>query len=396
MAAKPITANADRDTYAAYLDAAWGLKNYWYPALFSHELPEGGVKGVEIAGSPILLRRAKGKAYALSDQCVHRGVKLSMKPTCLTEDTVSCWYHGFTYDLNDGKLVSIVAAPDDPLIGKVRLRTFPVEEFKGIIFVFVGDVNHASTPLAHDLPFRPPMDAEFRAPHPLDENTVILGIHRTVNANWRLAVENGFDPGHVLIHRDNILILASGRSMALGYRPINDQAIKAFEADGAPKGLMNMYGSGNYEAVVSNERLNFHNTARSEFKFTGVRTSMFLPGVLMVENFPQPQVSQYEWYVPLDDKRHEYWQVLAAWCKTKEEREAFEFRYKHYYEPVVLRDFNDHDMYARQAMQAFYDNGGWDNEALCTLDTVIVGWRQMVARHARGIQKGPHARGDHA
>jgi hypothetical protein len=52
MAAKPITANADRDTYAAYLDAAWGLKNYWYPALFSHELPEGGVKGVEIAGSP--------------------------------------------------------------------------------------------------------------------------------------------------------------------------------------------------------------------------------------------------------------------------------------------------------------------------------------------------------
>ncbi len=391
MAATAFTVNADRATYAAYLDAAWGLKNYWYPALFSHELEEGGVKGVTISGAPILLRRAKGKAYALSDQCVHRGVKLSLKPTCLTDDTVSCWYHGFTYDLNDGKLVSIVAAPDDPLIGKVRLRTFPVEEFKGIIFVFVGDLDHAPPPLAHDLPFRPPMDEQFRAAHPLDDNTVILGIHRTVNANWRLAVENGFDPGHVLIHRDNILILASGRSMALGYRPINDQAIKAFEADGAPKGLMNMYGSGNYEAVVKNERLNFYNSPRTAFKFTGGPPSMFRPGVLMVENFPQPPVAQYEWYVPLDDKQHEYWQVIAAWCNTKEEREAFEFRYKNYYEPVALRDFNDHDMFARQAMQPFYENGGWDNEALCTLDAVIVGWRQMVARHARGVQKAPHA-----
>lgn len=50
--------------------------------------------------------------------------------------------------------------------------------------------------------------------------------HRTGNANWRLAVENGFDPGRVLIHRDNILILA------LGFRPITDDAIKSFEGDG--------------------------------------------------------------------------------------------------------------------------------------------------------------------
>jgi nitrite reductase/ring-hydroxylating ferredoxin subunit len=390
MATNPITANADPATYASYLDAAWGLKNYWYPALFSSELPADGVKGVEIGGTAILLRRAGGKVYALADQCVHRGVKLSTKPTCLTADTVSCWYHGFTYDLSDGKLVSIVAAPDDPLIGKVRLRTYAVQELKGIIFVFVGDLGHRPPPIADDLPIRPPMDEEHRAAHLLDDNVVVRGIHRTVNSNWRLAVENGFDPGHVLIHRDNILILASGRSMALGYRPVNDAAIKTFEGSG-PKGLMNMYGSGNYEPVVKNERLNIQSAARGDFKFTGVRTSMFLPGVLMVENFPQAPVSQFEWYVPIDDKRHEYWQVLAAWCASPEEREAFEFRYTHYYEPVALRDFNDHDIQARQAMQNFYENGGWSNEALCSLDAVIVGWRQLVAHHARGIQKAPRS-----
>jgi phenylpropionate dioxygenase-like ring-hydroxylating dioxygenase large terminal subunit len=380
--------NSDRRLYAPYLEATWGLKNHWFPAAFSHELAEGAVKGVQIAGTPILLRRSKGKTYALHDQCVHRGVKLSIKPTCLTDSTVSCWYHGFTFNLEDGNLVSIVAAPDDSLIGKVRLRTFPVKEHKGMIFVFVGDEDYDPLPpLGDDLPHRPPQDYEFRAPHPLDDNTVILGIHRTGRANWRLAVENGFDPGHVLIHRDNILILASGRSMALGYKPTSEKAVKAFEDDG-PKGLMNMYGEGGYEAVTKNETLNF-TAAQTEFKYTGIRTSMFLPGVLMVENFPERRVAQYEWYVPIDDKSHEYWQILAAWCPTAEEKEKFEYRFKHYYEPIVLRDFNDCDLAAREAMQPFYANGGWEEEKLCSLDAVILGWRKMVSRYNRGIQEAP-------
>ncbi|MBM3485342.1 MAG: Rieske 2Fe-2S domain-containing protein [Alphaproteobacteria bacterium] len=387
------TGNADRRLYAPYLEATWGIKNHWYPALFSHELAEDGVKGVEIAGVPILLRRAKGRTYALLDRCVHRGVKLSLKPTCFTDDTVSCWYHGFTFDVVNGALVSIVASPDDPLIGKVRLRTFPVEEHKGIIFVFVGDEGYEPVPpLADDLPWLPPCDYDYRAAHPLDDETVMLGIRRVGKANWRLAVENGFDPGHVLIHRDNILILASGRSMALGYRPLNDEAIKAFEDDG-PKGLMNMYGTGNYEPVVNNDRLNIKSAARREFNFTGVRTSMFLPGVLMVENFPEKTYAQYEWYVPIDDKTHVYWQVIAGWCPTPEDRKNFEFRFKHYFEPVALRDFNDHDLHAREAMQDFYANGGWQEEALCSMDAVIVSWRKMVARHNRGIQEPPTRRG---
>ena len=26
--------------YEPYLEATWGLKNHWYPAAFSHELPD--------------------------------------------------------------------------------------------------------------------------------------------------------------------------------------------------------------------------------------------------------------------------------------------------------------------------------------------------------------------
>jgi phenylpropionate dioxygenase-like ring-hydroxylating dioxygenase large terminal subunit len=114
--------------YAPYVEADWGFKNTWYPALFSHELAENGVKGVTMAGHDIVLRRSRGKVYALRDRCAHRGVKMSLRPMCLTAETLSCWYHGFTYGLDDGVLKTIVASPDDPLIGKVRIRTYPVAE----------------------------------------------------------------------------------------------------------------------------------------------------------------------------------------------------------------------------------------------------------------------------
>ena len=386
MASQQTSMSKEQRLYQPYLEADWGLKNHWYPGLFSHELEEGSVKGIEIAGEPILLRRAKGAVYGLLDRCVHRGVKLSLRPTCLTDETVSCWYHGFTFDLEDGNLVSIVAAPDDELIGKVRLRTFPVEEHKGIIFVFVGDEGYDPVPpLADDLPIIVPDDYEFRAPHPLDDDTVMFGIHRTGEANWRLAVENGFDPGHVLIHRDNMLVLAVNRPVPLGYMPVNEDALKFYEDDG-PKGIMNMYGTDSYVAVMENLALNMRAAAGPRPKFAGTRTSMFLPGVLMVENFPEMGRAQYEWYVPINDKRHEYWQIIAGHCATDEERETFQNRYQNLYEPLALRDFNDHDLFAREAMQSFYENGGWQEEVLCSMDAVLVAWRKLVSRYNRGIQ----------
>jgi phenylpropionate dioxygenase-like ring-hydroxylating dioxygenase large terminal subunit len=79
--------------YAPYVEADWGFKNTWYPALFSHELGENGVKGITMAGHDIALRRSGGKVYALRDRCAHRGVKMSLRPMCLTAETLSCWVH---------------------------------------------------------------------------------------------------------------------------------------------------------------------------------------------------------------------------------------------------------------------------------------------------------------
>ena len=52
---------------------------------------------MQLLGENILLKRIDGKVYAIRDRCLHRGVQLSRKLECYTKDTITCWYHGFTY-----------------------------------------------------------------------------------------------------------------------------------------------------------------------------------------------------------------------------------------------------------------------------------------------------------
>tara|TARA_B100000767_G_C19755371_1_gene532731 strand:+ start:586 stop:1914 length:1329 start_codon:yes stop_codon:yes gene_type:complete len=390
----------DRKTqsqYQPYKDAEWGFINHWYPALFSKELDEDQVEGIQICGVQIVLRRVDDKVYALKDQCIHRGVRLSSKPMCFTKSTISCWYHGFTYNLKSGNLDTIVGNPDDKLINTTGLTTYPVEEIAGMIFVFVRDDEFADEdvpPLSHDLPIRFPQSSD-KFPHPLwpaapgllDENVVVRGIHRTGEANWRLACENGFDNAHILVHQDNSIVQVNNWTLPLGIRPVSDDCITTFEEEDGPKGLMQWLFSDRWEPVMENKELGVKvEGLNSRF----YRTSVVLPGVLMVENWPEEHIVQYEWYVPITDDTYEYWEILVKVCNTKEESAAFDYRYKRVFEPLCIRGFNDCDLYAREAMQDFYaDGSGWEHEQLVDTDVSAITWRKLSSRHNRGIAEAP-------
>jgi carbazole 1,9a-dioxygenase terminal dioxygenase component len=171
---------ATRGSWASYVEARLGFRNYWYPALYRHELDDGQAKGVRLLGENVLLRRVGDRVAAVQDRCLHRGVRFSRKPECYTADTITCWYHGFTYSLLDGKLVDILTEPGSKMIGKIGIRTYPVAEAKGIVFVFIGDAE-------------PP---ELRADVPpgfLDDGLAVHGLRDEVQSNWRIGAENGFD-----------------------------------------------------------------------------------------------------------------------------------------------------------------------------------------------------------
>ena len=395
IAAERMNDSKTQSQYEPYKEAAWGFINHWYPALFSEELPEQHVEGIQICGIPILLRRVNGRIFAIKDQCVHRGVRLSAKPTCFNDSTITCWYHGFTFDLATGMLDNIVANPESKLIGKTGLTTYPVEEAAGMVFVFVREDDFPDEdvpPLHHDLPVRFPESNE-RFPHPLwpdtpsvlDEGAIALGMHRTGQSNWRIACENGFDNAHILVHMDNTIVHALNWVLPLGILPASDDAITPIEDEDGPKGMMQWLFTDRWVPVLENEKLGLKiENVNGRF----YRTSVVLPGCLMVENWPEEHVVQYEWYVPITDDMYEYWEVLVRVCKTDAERKKFTHRFETVYKPLCLEGFNDCDLHAREAMEEFYADGtGWDDEQLVETDISPVTWRKLASRWNRGIAK---------
>lgn len=363
--------------WKAYVEAKLGFRNHWYPVRFSKELEEGQIEVIELLGERLLLKRIEGKVYAMRDRCLHRGVPLSRKPDCYTKDTITCWYHGYTYRFQTGELVNILAVPDSRLIGRRKIVTYPVEEAKGLIFVFLGDED-----LVHDLKKDVP-------PGFLDEDVMVLGKHRVVNSNWRLGAENGFDGLHIFIHKDTTLRHYRTFNFPIGHTPLPGAVQVIEDADG-PKGVTDDFaqhtpvwdGVIDGEVVVSGPR-----SAQIKGTSAAAGTSIWLPGVLKVENFPVGGLTQFEWYVPLDAERHLYVQTIGKTCATGEERMTFANEFETTWKPHGLDGFNADDIWAREVTEPFYaDDYGWVDEMLCEPDETILQWRRLASRHGRGIQ----------
>lgn len=137
----------------SYWEQAGGLRDHWYIACTSAQLRHGRVRAVTLFGRGLaLFRQADGRAAAIIDQCVHRGVRLSagkVKKGC-----VACPYHGWRYD-GSGQVVHIPSVDGLHAPGKVhpfRQRSFPVCEQDGAVWVYLGD-GEAPPPPVYRMPF---------------------------------------------------------------------------------------------------------------------------------------------------------------------------------------------------------------------------------------------------
>ena len=129
----------DWSAFPGYEASKRGLRNYWYPVLWARDLKKKKPKAVKLCGENILLQRdADGNPRALHDRCPHRGVRLSQGKQWWP-NTVSCPYHGWTFDLRDGDLRAVITdGPDSRMCGKAAVKVYPAEERIGLFWVFVG------------------------------------------------------------------------------------------------------------------------------------------------------------------------------------------------------------------------------------------------------------------
>jgi carbazole 1,9a-dioxygenase terminal dioxygenase component len=365
--------------WRGYAQAKLGFRNHWYPTLNSSEVAEGKPVPFELAGEKLLINRIDGKLYCIKDQCLHRGVPLSQKVECYSKDTITCWYHGWTYQWADGKLCDILTDPASKLIGTRALKTYPAQEAKGLVFVFLGDIE--PTPLATDLP--PGFDEPNRRVQPL---------RRVVNANWRIGAENGFDTTHIFIHKDSRLIRGNQTMLPLGFAPRPDGSEPLFEVrhtEGGNIGIFDLLaerGVPHFEGSVHGEVV--RRAIHGGDKRIAREISLWMPGVLKVDPFPDPELIHFEWYVPRDADSHWYIHCATKVVEGPDADAEFAAEYEALWKDLYAHGFNDDDIWAREATQPFYqDDWGWLEEQLFEADACIMAWRKLASEHNRGIQQ---------
>ncbi len=113
------------------------LRNIWYVACHGSLLQRGKTIEKEIDSEKILLGRDEhGKAFALRNQCPHRGIPLTYGNFDGKE--IECCYHGWRFK-TDGVCSKIPALPPDSKldISKVRAPYYPIREVHGLIMIYL-------------------------------------------------------------------------------------------------------------------------------------------------------------------------------------------------------------------------------------------------------------------
>lgn len=110
---------------------------YWYAVAFSPSLAPGGVMRATFQGTEVAVFRGEdGRLAAVEDRCAHRQVRLS--DGFVRDCQLVCRYHGWTF-ASDGRLVAITDDHSGRAVVKAQVRSYPVAEKYGIIFVFFGE-----------------------------------------------------------------------------------------------------------------------------------------------------------------------------------------------------------------------------------------------------------------
>ncbi len=123
------------------------LRRFWHPVFVGADLAPGQIKPIRILGEDLTLYRGKsGTAHIVGGRCAHRGVQLVLG--FIHGEHIECPYHGWTYDASG----QCVAQPGEqrPFCDRVKIKGYPVEEYLGLVFVYLGEGKAPQLPRLAD------------------------------------------------------------------------------------------------------------------------------------------------------------------------------------------------------------------------------------------------------
>jgi vanillate O-demethylase monooxygenase subunit len=156
------------------------LRNTWYIAAWADELRADQLLARTLLDEPLVLfRDAAGNPAVLPDRCPHRFAPLSKG--LIIGNAVQCPYHGLRFAA-DGRCVH---NPHGPIPAAATLKTYPLLERYGAVWIWMGQADKADTNTLPD--FSVMADAA---------NYAIVRGALAIGANYELIIDNLLDLSH--------------------------------------------------------------------------------------------------------------------------------------------------------------------------------------------------------
>jgi 5,5'-dehydrodivanillate O-demethylase oxygenase subunit len=263
------------------------LRKFWQPVCCSYELAIGQALPMRIMDEDFTLYRGEsGAAHLVGPRCAHRGTQLSVG--WVEGDCIRCFYHGWKYD-GSGQCVE-QPAEAETFAPKVRIPSYPVKEYIGLIFAYLGEGEPPP------LPRYPRLESR-------EISLDVAGLKRI--CNYFNTIDNSLDNAHVrFVHRRH-------RDAAHDQIVLGDPTISVEESE---------WGITRYVKYPDGKVLTF---------FFGMPNINFINGQVVDPVIKRADVLVFK--VPVDDQNHIHFEVRAialteergrAWIEERREMRA--------------------------------------------------------------------------
>ncbi len=169
------------------------LRRYWQPVALSAELVDLPKKIRILDEELVVFRDASGRAGLLDAHCCHRGTSLEYGR--LEPEGIRCCYHGWLFDAEGRCLDQPCEPSESDYKNKVRQPWYPVREYGGLVFAYMGPPDKIP-----EFPFYDTLLRDGIKLHAYRNNS----RGEIAACNWLQIQENAVDPMHTFVLHSTI------------------------------------------------------------------------------------------------------------------------------------------------------------------------------------------------
>lgn len=264
------------------------LRRFWHPVALSESVEVKAAIPLKIMGEELTLYRgASGDAHLVGGRCAHR--RTLLHTGWVDGEEIRCIYHGWQFN-GQGACVRRPAECDTGM-PRTRIASYPVREYQGLVFAYMGEGEP------------PPFDLPRKLQTERDGALIAHGMERWDN-NWFQQVENSLDAVHVSFVHQALTVGPFGQAVTA--------AIPELSYEETSAGIRQIARRAN------------GNVRESDWTFPN-NNHITVPGLTPED----PWIDVFVWMVPNDDLNTTRFMI---YCQPPGASEASRMRFRQYFQ----------------------------------------------------------------